>query len=487
MGYNLKVSRERWSKSFSEWFDEILWKAELYDYGRYPVKGCGVWLPYGFQLRRRIVELLRDLLDSSGHEEVLFPILIPEDLLSKEAEHIRGFGGEVFWVTHGGEEALDIKLALRPTSETIISLYENYWLKSYKQLPKKYYQIVSIFRYETKATKPMIRVREVTTFKEAHTAHESFESADEQVLEAIKIYMEFYDRLGIPYVVSKRPDWDKFAGALYTVALDTIMPDGRTLQIGTAHHLGQNFSKPFEIRIQLENENLDFIWQTSYGISERAVASVISIHGDDRGLVLPPHIAPIQVVVIPILVKGKEDQILEYASKIKLKLENTGLRVHIDDRRDVGPGAKYYEWEAKGVPVRVEVGSIELEEKTVILVRRDTLERMKVKVDSVREEVERLINEIWKHLKSRAREYMYSRIWRVKDLDEARERLANNLGIIEIPWCGKCSCGRKLEEYLNLKSLGNPVKGVEEVEVEGEECPICGDMAKTYMRLSKTY
>lgn len=483
----MKASRDRWSNNFSEWFDEILWKAGLYDYGRYPVKGCGVWLPYGFQLRRRIVELLRKLLDNRGHEEVLFPILIPEDLLSKEAEHIRGFGGEVFWVTHGGDESLDVKLALRPTSETIISLYENYWLKSYKQLPKKYYQVVSIFRYETKATKPMIRVREVTTFKEAHTAHESFEDADRQVLEALSIYMEFYDLLGVPYLVSKRPDWDKFAGALYTIALDTIMPDGRTMQIGTAHHLGQNFSKPFEIRVQLENENLDFVWQTSYGISERAVASVIAVHGDDRGLVLPPHLAPIQVVIVPIIVRGREAEVLEYASKIKSRLEAKGLRVHLDDRREVGPGAKYYEWEAKGVPVRIEVGSLEVDENTVILVRRDSLEKRKINIEDLEEEVEELTTKIWENIKKKAKEYMEARIWKVKDIREAKNLVSKKLGIVELPWCGRCSCGEKMQELLNLKALGSPVEAIENVELDGEKCPVCNSEAKTVMRLAKTY
>ena len=260
------MSRERWESNYPRWFDWVLEEAEIYDYGRYPVKGMGVWMPYGFQIRRRVVELIRDALDRRGHEEVLFPLLIPETLLRVEKEHIKGFEDEVYWVTHGGLEPLDIKLALRPTSETSITFMENYWIKSYRQLPKKYYQIVSIFRYETKATRPMIRLREVTTFKEAHTVHDSFEDSERQVLEAIEAYKEIYDSLGIPYLISKRPEWDKFPGALYTIAFDTIMPDGRVLQIGTVHNLGQNFTKVFDFKIQLSDESHDYPWQTSYGI-----------------------------------------------------------------------------------------------------------------------------------------------------------------------------------------------------------------------------
>jgi len=236
----MNVKREKWSNNFSEWFDWVISEGEFYDYGRYPLKGVGIWLPYGFKLRQAIIDIIRQLLNNTGHEEVLFPMLIPEGLLKKESEHIKGFEEEVYWVTKGGSEDLDVKLSLRPTSEAAITFMESLWIKSYKQLPKKYYQIVSIFRYETKATRPMIRLREVTTFKEAHTIHSTFEDAENQVKEAIEIYKKFFDILGIPYLISQRPEWDKFPGAVKTYAFDTIMPDGKTLQIGTVHHLGQH-------------------------------------------------------------------------------------------------------------------------------------------------------------------------------------------------------------------------------------------------------
>ncbi len=479
-------SREKWRSEFPRWFDWILEEAEVYDYGRYPVKGMGVWRPYGFQIRRRVVELIRSILDRLGHEEVLFPMLIPEMLLRRETEHVKGFEDEVYWVTHGGLEPLDVKLALRPTSETSITFMESYWIKSYKQLPKKYYQIVSIFRYETKATRPLIRLREVTTFKEAHTVHDSFEDAERQVLEAVEAYKEFFDKLAIPYLVSRRPEWDKFAGALYTIAFDTVMPDGRTLQIGTAHHLGQNFTRAFDFKIQLSDESLDYPWQTSYGISDRVVATVISIHGDDRGMVLPPNIAPVQVVIVPIPSRDEEERRLieEAVREARRKLEEAGVRVRVDDREEVRPGAKFYYWEARGVPVRVEIGAREAREGKATLVRRDTLEKRQVAIEDIAREVERLFQEIYENLKKRAWDYLRSRVKRTSSIEEAKEWVSRREGVVEIPWCGREECAVHLEDELEAKALGTPWP-LE--KAEGEKCPVCGRPAITWMRYSKSY
>lgn len=482
----VKPKRERWAEEFPRWFDWILDEAELYDYGRYPVKGMGVWRPYGFQIRRRMIELIREILDKRGHEEVLFPMLIPELLLRREKEHVKGFEDEVYWVTHGGLEPLDVKLALRPTSETSITYMETFWIKSYKQLPKKYYQIVSIFRYETKATRPMIRLREVTTFKEAHTVHDTFEDAERQVLEAIESYKEFFDRLGIPYLISRRPEWDKFAGALYTIAFDTIMPDGRTLQIGTAHNLGQNFTKAFDFKIQLADESLDHPWQTSYGVSDRVVATIVAVHGDDNGLVLPPEIAPIQVVVVPIPAKSEEDEQLvkETLEKVRGVLEELGLRYRIDDRDELRPGAKFYYWEARGVPVRIEVGAREAREEKVTLVRRDTLEKEQVPLEGLRERIPSLMNEIYNSLRDRAWRELRSRVLRTSNLEEARRWIAERRGVVEVPWCGREECAVHLEDELDAKALGSPWP-LE--RASGEKCPVCGRESITWMRYSKSY
>ncbi len=480
------IMRDRWRSNFSEWFDWIISEAEVYDYGRYPVKGMGVWMPYGFQIRRRVLELVRELHDKRGHEEVLFPLLIPEALLKKESEHIRGFEDEVYWVTHGGLEPLDVKLALRPTSETNITYYESLWIKSYKQLPKKYYQIVSVFRYETKATRPMIRLREVTTFKEAHTVHDSFEDSERQVLEAIEIYKELFDTLGIPYIISRRPEWDKFAGALYTIAFDTVMPDGRVLQIGTAHNLGQNFTKAFDFKIQLADGSLDYPWQTSYGISDRVIATIIAIHGDDRGLVLPPLIAPIQVVVIPIPAGSEEEKsiTLRTAREVARSLEENGIRVKVDEREELRPGAKYYYWEARGVPVRVDVGLEEVKTGVLTVVRRDTLERYKVAREELVNFVLKLFKDITVNIKKRAWDHLTHSVKRVTSLDEARKWAEEKYGVLEMPWCSREECARRVEEELEVKTLGViwPFE-----KAENLACPICGRPAITWARYAKTY
>ena len=479
-------SREKLEKDYPRWFDWVIEEAEVYDYGRYPVKGMGVWRPYGFQIRKRIVDLMRRLLDSRGHEEVLFPLLIPETLLRRETEHVKGFEAEVYWVTHGGKKPLDIKLALRPTSETSITYMESFWIKSYKQLPKKYYQVVSIFRYETKATRPMIRLREVTTFKEAHTVHDTFEDAERQVLEAIEIYKEFFDSLGIPYLISRRPEWDKFAGALYTIAFDTVMPDGRKLQIGTVHNLGQNFTKAFDFKIQLSDESLDYPWQTSYGISDRVIATVISIHGDDRGMVLPPNIAPIQVVVVPIPARSEEDErlIRETIDQVQRALEGAGIRVRVDWRDDMRPGAKFYYWELRGVPVRIEVGAREAREGVLTLVRRDTLEKTRIPAENVVVEVRRLFDEIYESLRERAWAYLRGRVLRTESIEEAKKWVSERRGVVEIPWCGNEECALRLEEELEADAMGTPWP-LE--RASGGRCPVCGRPAITYMRYSKSY
>jgi prolyl-tRNA synthetase len=477
--------RKRWQESFSEWFDWVLERAEVYDYGRYPVKGMGVWMPYGFQIRKRVLELIRNLLDSRGHEEVLFPLLIPDWMLAKESEHIRGFEDEVYWVTHGGLEPLDVKLALRPTSETPITYYESLWIQSYKQLPRRFYQIVSVFRYETKATRPMIRLREVTSFKEAHTVHETFEDAERQVLEAIDIYKKFFDSLYIPYLVSKRPDWDKFAGALYTIAFDTIMPDGRTLQIGTVHNLGQNFTKAFGFRIQRSDETFDHPWQTSYGVSDRVVATIIATHGDDLGLVLPSTVAPYQVVIVPIPPSDKDklDTVLNYARQVLEVTKGAGLRAVLDDRGDLTPGEKYYLWDAKGVPIRIEVGLREASSKTVTLVRRVDLSKRVVKLEDLVNELQKTLHDLDNILYERAWRFLRERVLRTNSVEEAKKALDERGGVVELPWCGLEDCAVKAAEQLNAKALGTPWP----FEPAEGNCPICGRPAMTYMRYARQY
>jgi len=339
-------------ESFSEWYHELLMMAEITD-NRYPVKGMCVWFPFGFAIRKNVYGIIRELLDPD-HQETQFPLLIPENEFMKEAQHIKGFEDEVYWVTCGGTSPLDVKLALRPTSETAIYPMFKLWIRSHADLPLRIYQIVNTFRYETKHTRPLIRLREITSFKEAHTAHATWDEAAEQVEVALQRYSQFYRRLAIPFLVSRRPAWDKFPGADYTTAIDVIMPDGRTLQVGTAHHLGTTFAQTYEISYEAENGEQKLVSQTCYGISERCIAALISVHGDGKGLVLPWEVAPVQVVIVPILL-GDKEKVLEVCRDLQGLLAEAGVRVKLDTS-DERPGAKFYKWEMKGVPLRLEVG-----------------------------------------------------------------------------------------------------------------------------------
>jgi prolyl-tRNA synthetase len=476
------INRDRWSRDFGEWFRDVLEEAEVYDY-RYPLKGCGVWRPYGFAIRKRVIEVMRSILDSLGHEEILLPLLIPEDLFKKEAEHVKGFEKQVFWVTRGGDTELDVKLALRPTSETVIGPMLKLWIKAHTDLPKKYYQIVNTFRYETEATKPMIRVREITTFKEAHTAHATFEDSERQVKEAVEAYSRIFDEICIPYMKNKRPEWDKFAGALYTIAFDTIMPDGRVMQIGTVHNLGQNFSKAFDIKYLTIDGKQEYVWQTCYGISERIIATLIAIHGDDRGMTLPPNIAPIQVIIVPIPYKGFEEAVDKTCKEILKKLLEDGVRAKYDDR-ELTPGNKFYYWEKRGVPIRIEVGPEDLKMNSVTIARRDTLSRERVKITEISRRVKELMTEIGESIRSRAWNWMKQNIRIATDYSELKKMAEVGRGAIEVNWCGRIECAHKIEEDTDLRVLGEPWN--EDTGTKAK-CIVCGSMAEKKLRLAKTY
>ena len=466
---------------FSEWFHEILEEAEIID-TRYPIKGMHVWLPQGFKLRKHTLNILRNLLDQD-HEEVLFPLLIPEDELAKEAIHVKGFEDEVYWVTHGGLTELNKKLALRPTSETAMYPMFNLWVRSHSDLPLKFYQIVNTFRYETKHTRPLIRVREITTFKEAHTIHADQEGSHKQVAEAVNIYKTFFDALAVPYVVTTRPEWDKFPGADYTVAFDTLMPDGKTLQIGTVHNLGQTFARTFDITYETESGEHQYVYQTCYGLSDRVIASVIGVHGDEKGLCLPPSVAPIQVVIVPIIFKKGKEEVLEFCRKVELTLKNHGLRVHLDDQ-DLRAGKKFYEWEMRGVPLRVEIGPRDIENKKIVVVPRNTLKKeiQEYHEDSYPNKIEELLENISRQMADKSWETINNNIKKVNNVEEAQNVLTEDKGIISFIWCGKTSCGKDLEEKLRVDLLG-----VQKELDEDGVCINCGEKARKITLMAKTY
>jgi len=459
-------------ENFSEWYGNILERAEIYDL-RYPIKGCGVYLPYGFKIRRYAFEIIRNMLDETEHDEALFPMLIPEDLLAKEGEHIKGFEDEVYWVTHGGTTPLDVKLALRPTSETPIYYMMKLWMKVHTDLPIKVYQIVNTFRYETKHTRPLIRLREIMTFKEAHTAHATKEDAENQVKEAITIYKNFFDELGIPTIISKRPEWDKFPGAEYTMAFDTIFPDGKTMQIGTVHNLGQNFAKTFELEFETADGGKDYAYQTCYGISDRVIASIIALHGDEKGLILPPNVAPIQIVIVPLLFKGKEEIAMNKSEEIYKILKEKGFRVKLDDR-DIRPGRKFNDWELRGVPLRIELGPRDIENKKITLYRRDTGEKFQIDEDDLLNEINGIMASISETIKEKANERVNSFITIIEDdggalTDKIKETLADKKGVVLIPY-DESIYNEEFEDLIDASVLGT-------TEYDGKE----------YIAVARTY
>jgi len=477
------IKKERVTHHFGKWFRHVLMEAEIMDY-RYPVKGMAVWRPYGFKIRQSLLRITRNLLDKTGHNEMLFPLLIPETSIKKESEHIKRLETEMFWVTRGGLTPLEINYALRPTSETAIAPMLKLWIRSHADLPVKLYQIVNIFRYETKATRPLIRMREVDNFKEAHTAHATAKEAETQVREAVEIYKRFFDTIGVPYKISRRPEWDKFAGAMYTIAFDYVAPDGRAIQVGTVHNLGQNFSKAFDVSYETERGTREHVWQTCYGLSGRPLVAMLAAHGDDNGAVLPPDVAPTQVVIIPIPYGGMESQIDEACSAVSNQLKAADVSVEVDRRADLTPGSKYFYWELRGVPVRIEIGPRDLKQEAVTVARRDTLEKQTCKLIDVVATVKKILKNMMGDMREKAWEWMNEHVHRADGLEEARRLLKNRAGIVEVAWCGNDECGHKIEQDTEASILGTPEDS--EQKAEGN-CVVCGNKAKAILRTAITY
>jgi len=458
---------------FSEWYLKILEDAELID-SRYPIKGMLVYRRWGLFIIRQMQQYLERLLEEAGHEPTLFPVLIPDNILGKETEHIAGFEEQVFWVTHAGANELERKLALRPTSET--SMYEMFklWIRSHQDLPLKIHQSCAVYRYETRHTRPLIRGREFL-WNEGHSAHIDDEDARKNIEEIKKIYGKLINELlCIPFVVNRRPEWDRFPGAADTFAFDTIMPNGKTLQIATAHNLGQNFSKVFEITYEDEKGEHQYVHQTSYGPSfGRLLAALISIHGDEKGLVLPPEVAPIQCIIIPIFFKeSNKDRILEYSEKVRDRLSELGIRTELD-AGDERPGNKFYHWEMKGVPLRLEVGPKDLEKKEVTIVRRDTGKKSQIGFKKL-SDIPKILEEITKDMRKAAQKEFDRKFLKVKSVDELKKSSGN--GILSLGCCMKKGCAEKIEEHVDIISVNdNPAK-----------CTVCGKSGKA-VNAANTY
>lgn len=431
------------SVDFSRWYIEIIQKAELADYA--PVKGMMVIRPYGYAVWERIQRLVDDRIKKTGHSNAYFPLLIPESFLQKEAEHLEGFAPEVAWVTHGGKEELEERLAVRPTSEAIIGNMYAKWIKSWRDLPLLINQWANVVRWE-KVTRPFLRTTEFL-WQEGHTAHESFEEAQDETLMILSLYKEFVENeLAIPVISGKKSKREKFAGALETFAIEAMMSDGKSLQMGTSHNLGQQFSKVFNIRFEDRNQKLQYVWQTSWGVSTRLIGALVMAHGDDSGLKFPPNIAPVQVVIVPISAGNWKENVLPSARNIEEKLGEEGLRVKLDEREEFTPGWKFSEWEMRGVPLRVEIGPKDIEKKQVVVVRRDTGKKENVTQASMNIKVPEILREIQKNMFEMALKFQQENTHEVKNYEEFKAIMESKKGFIKAFWCEDQVCEEKIKE-----------------------------------------
>jgi len=455
----------------SDNLNEIIENAKICDL-RYGVKGMEIWLPYGMNIRNALDSVVREEMKRTDHGEVSFPLLIPEDYFKKEGEHIKGFSSQVYWVTHGGERKLIRRLLLRPTSET--AMYPSFalWIRTHRDLPLKVFQIVNTYRYETKQTKPLLRVREIHFF-ESHTAHENYEGAEEQVMEDIEIMNRISQKLCLPFLLNKRPEWDKFAGAHYSLGADVSLPTGRVLQVGTIHNYRDNFSKAYEVVYKDEAGEEHFVHQTTYGMSERLLGAILLLHSDEIGPILPPAIAPIKAAIIPILFKGREKGVMEYAELVYESVKDIGVEI---DRREMTPGNKYYEWERMGVPLRIEVGPKDMEKNSVVLVRRDNREKIFVSFDNIREEMEKALKNIESSLYNEANKLLKGNIVNIDDVNKKTSKK-----ILRFSWCGSDDCGHIIEEKLDRPILGTGS------EREMSTCVVCKKECDTIAYAAKTY
>ncbi len=464
-------------EDFSEWYNKLIEDAHLSD-KRYPVKGMNVWTPYGWRIMLNIDEAIRREMAATGHGEVNFPLLIPASEFEKEAQHIKGFESEVYWVTKAGNNELDVPLLLRPTSETAMYPIFKLWIRSHADLPLKTFQIVNTFRYDTKMTRSFIRVREIHFF-EAHTCHATFEDAEEQIKEDLEIWGRFSRELALPHLVAKRPDWDKFPGALYTIGFDVLTPAGRTMQMASVHQYRTNFSEPYDIKYEDESGEHQFAHQTTYGMSERLVGAIVAVHGDDRGIVLPPAIAPIQAVVVPIYSKGDAEEVLGEARRLHEELDEAGIRVHLDDR-DLRPGEKYYHWERRGVPVRLELGPRDIKHGQVMAALRDTGDKEELRREEVLERLEVLLSDMQWRMLERAEKDLLDRITDLDDIPYGYEIE----DVVRVGWCGEEDCATQIEVNLEVTFLG------EDMDLKRpamSRCATCGGTAVKTVYVARTH
>ncbi len=462
---------------FAKWYTDIVLKADLADYT--DTKGCIAIKPYGYAIWENIQKYADDKFKKIGVKNIYLPVLIPESLLNKEKDHVEGFAPEVAWVTIGGKEKLEERLCIRPTSETMFSVLYSKWVKSWRDLPMVYNQWCNVLRWE-KETRPFLRSREFL-WQEGHTVHETPEEAQELTLKMLDTYAEVIEELlAIPVIKGRKTEKEKFAGAVNTYTVETLMHDGRALQSGTSHYFGQNFTKPFNVKFQTRDGKEEYAYQTSWGISTRLIGGVIMAHGDNRGLKLPPKVAPIQAVIVPVAMH--KEGVKEKAEELYKKL-NEEFRMEIDTRDNFTPGYKFNDWEMRGVPVRIELGPRDIENGQCIFVRRDTLEKIVVKLSEVDQKLKEILEEIQNNMFNECKKRMIEKTTVATNMDEFIKNINENQGYIKAMWCGEEECENKIKELTGAHSRCIPF----EKEDISNKCVCCGKEAKEFVIWGRQY
>lgn len=468
-------------KDFARWYTDVVLRAELADYA--PVKGCMVIRPYGFALWENMRDSLDIRIKERGHQNCYFPLLIPESFIKRESEHVEGFSPELAVVTHGGGKKLEEPLIVRPTSETIINEMFAKWISSYRDLPLLINQWANVVRWEMR-TRLFIRTTEFL-WQEGHTAHATQEEAEKETLDILEMYREFMEtELAIPVLTGRKSENERFAGALHTYACEALMTDGRALQMGTSHNLGQNFARAFGIEYDTEDGRREFAWQTSWGVSTRMVGGVVMAHGDRKGLVLPPRIAPLCVVVVPIYKTDDEKgKILQVAESIKKDLEEEGITTKVDDRDSVTPGFKFNDWELRGVPIRLELGPRDLGAKQTVVVRRDTGQKEPAGLDGIAQRIAPLLDEMQSSIREIATKFREDNTREAKDYGEFKEIMDSVGGFVWADWCGDPECELSVKSDTKATIRVIPLDGP---EPEGN-CLRCGRKAEERAVFAKAY
>jgi prolyl-tRNA synthetase len=469
------------SVDYSRWYLDVVRRAELADYS--PVKGCMVIRPYGYAIWELIQQALDRRLKATGHVNAYFPLFIPESLLMKEAEHVEGFAPQVAWVTRGGTEELEERLIVRPTSEVIFGTMYAKWIQSWRDLPVLINQWANVVRWE-KVTRPFLRTTEFL-WQEGHTAHETEQEALDETLKILAIYKDLVEHeLGMSVLDGLKSDSEKFAGADRTYSIEALMGDGRALQAGTSHHLGQNFAKAFDITFQARDKTLQHVWTTSWGVSTRLIGGLIMTHGDDSGLILPPRVAPYQVVIIPIPRGNWQETVLPKAREIADTLRAAGIRVMLDDRDSQTPGWKYAEWEMRGVPLRLELGPRDIQNNQVFSARRDTREKAPLPIDGLAGTVQGLLDTIQASLLERARRFREEHTTRVDTYEEFKAAMDGRPGFVVVPWAHDAALEAQVKAETQATLRNVPFA---EAVPEGKRCMLSGKPADVYAYFAKAY